>query len=151
MEPATILYIQGTLGDSMGLLAEACRKFGYFLWSLRGDPSVLQVMPNTAAFRVSIFPNLLGSDRPPELESSIGTVHLVRVQDGRTRVSMQREDLAGNPLPKQTKEEFSMFCATFEDFLQIEKCLLTDLETGGKTTVFKKMADTGTLPGVKQA
>lgn len=147
MEPATILYIQGTLGDSMRLLVEACQKFGYFLWSLRGDPSLLQVMPNATAFRVSIFPNLLGTNRPPALESSIGTVHIVNVKDGRTRVSLQREDLAGNPLPNRANNEYSVFCASFEDYLQAEDYLLSDIETGGKTTTFKKLADTGTLPG----
>lgn len=146
MEPATILYVRAALGESMVLLLDACQKFGYFLWSLRGDPAVLQIMPNANALRVSIFPNLLGAFRPPDLESSIGTVHIVKVADGRTRISLQREDLAGNPLPKEAAQEFSMFCASFEDYLEAEDQLLADLETGGKTTVFRRMSDTGPLP-----
>lgn len=146
MEPATILYVRTPLGDTVALLLDACKKFGYFLWSLRGDPAILQIMPNANALRVSIFPNLLGTFRPPDLESSIGTVHVVKVAEGRTRISLQREDLAGNPLPKEAAEEFSLFCASFEDYLEMEDQLLADTETGGKTTVFKRMSDTGPLP-----
>ena len=146
MEPATILYVECNLGDAMALLLEACQKLGYFLWSLRGDPASLQVMPNVAALRVSVFPNLIGAHRPPELESSIGTVHLVKISEERARISLQREDLAGSPLPQASAKDFSLFCASFEDFLEAQDCLLGDLETGGKTTVFRQVADTGPLP-----
>ena len=106
MEPATILYVECNLGGTMALLLEACQKFGYFMWSLRGDPGALQVMPNVAALRVSIFPNLLGAHRPPALESSIGTVHLVKISEERSRLSLQREDLAGSPLSQDSLKDF---------------------------------------------
>ncbi len=146
MAPATILYVQCDLGETMALILEGCQKLGYFLWSLRGDPGSLRVMPNVAALRVSIFPNLVGAHRPPELESSIGSIHLVKVPDGRSRISLQREDLAGSPLPESKSKDFSIFCASLEDFLEFRGLLLSDQETGGKTTVFNRMPDTGPFP-----
>lgn len=146
MEPATILYVQCNLGETMALTLEACQKLGYFLWSLRGDPGSIRVMPNVAALRVSIFPNLVGALRPPELENSIGSIHLVKVTDDRSRLSLQREDLAGSALPESKTKDFSIFCASLEDFLVSRGLLLSDQETGGKTTVFNRMPDTGPLP-----
>ena len=146
MEPATILYVQCSLGGTMALVLEACQKLGYFLWSLRGDPGALQVMPNVAALRVSIFPNLVGIHRPPELESSIGSIHLVKVSDDRSRISLQREDLAGSPLPESKSKDFSIFCASLEDYIASQDMLLGDQETGGKTIIFNRMPDTGPLP-----
>ncbi len=146
MEPATILYVQCDLRGTMALALEACQKLGYFLWSLRGDPASLRVMPNVAALRVSIFPNLVGAHRPPELDSSIGSIHLVKISEERSRISLQREDLAGSPLPESKTKDFSIFCASLEDYLESQDFLLSDQETGGKTTVFRRMADTGPLP-----
>lgn len=146
MEPATIFYVQSDLGGTMALILEACQKLGYYLWSLRGDPGSIRVMPNVAALRVSIFPNLVGGHRPPELENSIGSIHLVKVSDDRSRISLQREDLAGNPLHESKSKDFSVFCAALEDYIESQGVLLSDQETGGKTRVLRIMADTGPLP-----
>jgi hypothetical protein len=146
MEPATILYVQSDLRGAMALIIEACQKLGYFLWSLRGDPGSIRVMPNVVALRVSIFPNLVGAHRPPELESSIGSIHLVKISEERSRISLQREDLAGNPLAESKTKDFSIFCALLEDYLESQQILLSDQETGGKTRALRIMADTGPLP-----
>ncbi len=146
MEPATILYVHCDLSEAMALIIEACQKLGYFLWSLRGDPGSIRVMPNVAALRVSIFPNLVGAHRPPELDSSIGSIHLVKISSTRSRISLQREDLAGNALAESKSKDFSIFCALLEDYLESQDILLSDQETGGKTRTLRIMEDTGPLP-----
>jgi hypothetical protein len=68
------------------------------------------------------------------------------VSENKTRISFQNDDLAGNPLPKDRKHQLPKFYEFFEILLEVKEVSLTDDETGGRTRVLDKLADTGPIP-----
>jgi hypothetical protein len=146
LDPATVLYTSCDLNVAFALLRKASEQQNFSLWSMRGDPSSLQFTPHMVALRVGIYNQPVRARTTPPAEAGVGTAHLVKVTPGRTRISLQVEDLAGDPLPASVGDQFEGFCAEYERLLQELDVLMADSETGGRTRVLGVVADTGPLP-----
>ena len=146
MDPASIYYAKCDLHEAVAILQEVCDKHEYSLWSLRGDPTKLQLPPDSVALRTSIHSEPVVSPREVPAETCLGTAHIVNVDENKTRISFQGDDLAGNPLPNGPKNKLPKFCEYFELILEVKEVSLTDEETGGPTRVFNHLADTGPIP-----
>jgi len=146
VDPACILYAKCNLEETVSLLQEVCKKHDYSLWSLRGDPSHLRFPPKSVALRTSIHTEPVESAREVPLETCLGTAHIVSVAENKTRISFQDDDLAGNPLQWDRKNELPRFCEYFEILLEVKEVSLTDDETGGRTRVLNQISDTGPIP-----
>lgn len=146
MDTASVLYTACNISQSIKLLIEAIGKYGYSLWSLRGNPALLHFSPMTSALRVSI----LSEPRDPHLEapieSIVGTAHLVSVSPIRTRISFVCDDLMGEPLEHENRAFLFDFYEYFINFVELKGVILADAETGGKTRVFGEINETGPLP-----
>ena len=145
VDPACILYASSDLTDTVKILQEVSHKQGYSLWSLRGDPSHLQLSSKTVALRASIHTEKIDSSTEIKDESYLGTVHIVSVAPERTRLSFQCDDLAGNPLPASSPPDLWKFCEFFDLMLDVKGVKLSDEETGGRTQLFQQVTDTGPI------
>jgi len=146
VDPACIVYAKCDIAETVTLLQEVCEKYDYSLWSLRGDPSHLRFPPKSVALRTSIHTESVQSARDVPQNTCLGTAHIVSVSENKTRISFQNDDLAGNPLPGDRKHQLPKFYEFFEILLEVKEVSLTDDETGGRTRVLDKLADTGPIP-----
>lgn len=147
MTPADIVYARSNLGETIRLLFKACETYGYTLWSLRGDPMSLQYGPSTNSMRVSVYASHIDPHKALTAESCLGTAHVVQVSPEKTRITFRHDDLAGAPLPEGREPAFDKYVAFFKEMLDFNKKILSDLETGGMTSVLNNhVADTGPLP-----
>jgi len=144
MDTASVLYTACNISQSIELLIEAIEKYGYSLWSLRGDPSSLHFSPMTSALRVSILAQPRDHELP--LESAIGTAHLVSISPIRTRINFVCDNLMGELLEHENRGPLFDFYEFFVHCAELKGVILADAETGGRTSVFGEMNDTGPLP-----
>ena len=146
MDTASVLYTACNISQSIKLLIEAIEKYGYSLWSLRGDPSTLHFSPMTSALRVSILAQERDPQLEPPIESAVGTAHLVSVSPIRTRITFVCDDLMGEELDQKNRVPLFDFFEFFANFSELKGVILADDETGGKTRVFGEVNETGPLP-----
>ena len=107
---------------------------------------MLQVSPSAIALRVAVYTEKIRPNQELPEESCVGSSHLVRVGMTRTRISFQAEDLAGEALSRDARLSLRDFVEVFDNMLELKGLRLSDDETGGKTSVLPKIADTGPLP-----
>ena len=146
MDTASVLYTACNISQTIKLLIEAIEKYGYSLWSLRGDPASLHFSPMTSALRVSILSQPRDPQLEPPLESVVGTAHLVSVSPIRTRITFICDDLMGEILNHINRAPLFDFYEFFANFAELRGVILADAETGGKTRVFGEVNETGPLP-----
>lgn len=146
MDTASVLYTACNISQSIKLLIEAIDKYGYSLWSLRGDPASLHFSPMTSALRVSILAKPREPQLEPPIESIIGTAHLVSVSPIRTRINFTCDNLMGELLEHKHRAILFDFYEFFVNFVEVKDVMLADADTGGKTRVFNELNDTGPLP-----
>lgn len=146
MDTASVLYTACNISQSIKLLIEAIEKYGYSLWSLRGNPAALHFSPMTSALRVSIFSQPHGPKLEPPLESIVGTAHVVSISPIRTRITFVCDDLMGELLDQKNRSHLFDFFEFFANFAELRGVILADAETGGKTRVFGEVNETGPLP-----
>lgn len=146
MDTASVLYTACNISQTIKLLIEAIEKYGYSLWSLRGDPTSLHFSPMTSALRVSILSQPRDSQLEPPLESVVGTAHMVSVSPIRTRITFICDDLMGELLNHINRAPLFDFYEFFANFAELKGVILADAETGGKTRVFSEVNETGPLP-----
>jgi hypothetical protein len=145
MDTASVLYTACNISQSIKLLIEAIEKYGYSLWSLRGDPAALHFSPMTSALRVSILSQPRDSHLEPPVESIVGTAHLVSVSPIRSRITFICDNLMGEALDQKNREPLFDFYEFFTNFVELKGVVLADVETGGKTRVFGEVNETGPL------
>ena len=146
MDTASVIYTACNISQSIKLLIEAIDKYGYSLWSLRGDPTSLHFSPMTSALRVAILAQPRESQLEPPIESIVGTAHLVSVSPIRTRINFTCDNLMGELLEHNNRAILFDFFEFFVHFVEVKDVILADAETGGKTRVFSELNDTGPLP-----
>jgi len=146
MDTASVLYTACNISQSINLLNEAIDKYGYSLWSLRGDPASLHFSPMTSALRVSILSEPRNLQLEPPIESIVGTAHFVSVSPIRTRINFVCDDLMGEMLDNGKRTSLFDFFEFFVHFVELKGVILVDAETGGATRVFEEINDTGPLP-----
>jgi hypothetical protein len=145
VDSACVIYAKCDLANAIKTLQEVSQKQGYHLWSLRGDPAHLQFTSKTVALRASIHTEKIDSSGEIGDSSYLGTVHIVSVSPDRTRLSFQRDDLAGSPLGPDACPDLPKFCEFFDLMLDVKGLKLSDDETGGRTQLFKPVVDTGPI------
>jgi hypothetical protein len=146
MDTASVLYTACNISQSIDLLKEAIEKYGYSLWSLRGDPSSLHFSPMTSALRVAILSEPRTLQLNPPIESIIGTAHLVSISPVRTRITFVCDDLMGQILDERNRAVLFDFFEFFVNFVELKGVILADTETGGATRVLEEINETGPLP-----
>ncbi len=146
MDTASVLYTACNISQSIKLLIEAIDKYGYSLWSLRGDPASLHISPMTSALRMSILSQPRNSQLEPPLESIVGTAHVVSISPIRTRITFVCDNLMGELLNQKNRPHLFDFYEFFANFAELKGVILADAETGGKTRVFNEVNETGPLP-----
>ena len=146
MDTASVLYTACNISQSIKLLIEAIEKYGYSLWSLRGDPASLHFSPMTSALRMSILSQPRDPQLEPPIESTVGTAHLVSVSPIRTRITFVCDNLMGELLDHRNRAPLFDFYEFFVTFAELKDIILADSETGGKTRVFNDVNETGPLP-----
>ena len=146
METASVLYTACNISQSINLLNEAIDKYGYSLWSLRGDPASLHFSPMTSALRVSIHSEPRNLQLEPLIGSIIGTAHFVSVSPIRTRIKFVCDDLMGEMLENGQRAILFDFFEFFVHFIELKGVILADTETGGATRVLGEINETGPLP-----
>ena len=145
MDPAYVLYAKCDIAKTFDILQETSEKYNYWMWSLRGDPSLLQFSDKTVALRASIHDEKISLDGEISTEHCLGTVHIANVSADRTRVTFQRDDLAGTSLDNNLQTKFSEFFDYFDLLLDANGEKLSDDETGGRTKYFEPLVDTGPI------
>ncbi len=145
MDPTYVLYAKCDIANTFDILHETSDKYHYWLWSLRGDPTLLQFSDKTVALRASIHDEKVSPNGEMSDEHCLGTVHIANVAPERTRVTFQRDDLAGTSLDNQLHKQFAEFCNYFDLLLDAKGEKLSDDETGGRTKFFEPLADTGPI------
>jgi hypothetical protein len=145
MDPVYVLYAKCDIAKTFSILQETSEKYHYWLWSLRGDPTLLQFSDKTVALRASIHNEKVSPNGEFTSDYCLGTVHIALVADERTRVTFQRDDLAGTSLENQLHLQFAEFCDYFDLLLDANGEKLSDDETGGRTKYFEPLVDTGPI------
>ena len=146
MEPVRVFYTNSSLQHTVSLLCKVGEDLGYTLWSLQGDPSHIRLSPKSVAMRISIFFGKFTSQNELTPERSIGTAHLVQVDDDRIRINFQREDMLGQTLAEEVQPVLARFCEAFDGSISNQDLKLSDQETGGRTSLLDRLSETGPLP-----
>ncbi len=121
-----VVYLQASLDQAIKHLGHACRTLGLRPWSLRGDPTLLQISSNAIAERF-----YLAKPRPAYDikggEMDVGTVALTRTDDQRTRVAFINEGPTGAPVGGRAETELIEFCLYFTHWVESSGVKAPDL------------------------
>ncbi|MGD8759013.1 MAG: hypothetical protein PVJ07_02035 [Anaerolineales bacterium] len=113
MNTATVVYTKESVAEAIDILCKACDHYGYTAWSMEGP---VGSQPNTRPFiarRICIVSKQIESDQELPADSIIGTAHLIRISQEKTRIAFRKEDLSGNPLGTSVEAALEEFCLWF--------------------------------------
>jgi|Deesub1362A_J573_1020465.scaffolds.fasta_scaffold00976_2 hypothetical protein len=112
-----VVYLQASLDQAVKHLGHACRALGVRPWSLRGDPTLLQISPSAIAERFYLA-KPLPSYEAQGAEEDIGTVAITCTDDHRIRVAFLNEGPTGTPVRGRAETQLIEFCLYFTHWVE---------------------------------
>jgi hypothetical protein len=113
MSTVAVAYTKQSVAEAIDILCKACDQCDYSAWSMEGPVGSRPATRPFIARRICILSEQVEFDKDFPADSIIGTAHLIRINQERTRIAFCREDLSGNPLSNSVDAALEEFCLRF--------------------------------------